>query len=51
MPTCGNCGGFVTQRYENVFAPSDADRVRVCPNCENLVRDGSSVREARSNRS
>ncbi|WP_199723101.1 hypothetical protein [Halobellus sp. Atlit-38R] len=50
MPTCNNCDGFVTQRYVNVFAPGDAETVRVCPNCEDLVRDGNGVREARSKR-
>ncbi|WP_431357852.1 DUF7563 family protein [Halobaculum rarum] len=50
MPACGNCEGFVTQRYVDVFAPTGADSVRVCPNCEDLVRDGNGVREARSKR-
>ncbi|WP_348612899.1 DUF7563 family protein [Halobaculum rarum] len=48
--TCQNCGGTVTERYARVFAPDDAAGPRVCPNCEDLVRDGASVREARANR-
>ncbi|MGZ0748587.1 DUF7563 family protein [Haloparvum sp. AD34] len=50
MPSCGNCDQFVTQRYVDVFAPGDADTVRVCPNCEDLVRAGNDVRDARSKR-
>lgn len=51
MPACKNCGGFVTEGYVRVFAPeTDADSVRVCPNCEDKVRDGREVREARSTR-
>ncbi|WP_425601413.1 DUF7563 family protein [Halobaculum magnesiiphilum] len=50
MPTCGNCESFVTQRYVDVFAPSGLESVRVCPSCEDLVRDGNGVREARSSR-
>ncbi|MFB9825504.1 DUF7563 family protein [Halobaculum roseum] len=48
--TCQNCGGTVTERYARVFAPDATAGPRVCPNCEDLVRDGASVREARANR-
>ena len=50
MPTCQNCGGFVTERYVRVFAPDGMDHPRVCPNCEDMVRDGNDVREARAKR-
>lgn len=50
MPTCRNCGSFVTERYVRVFAPEGMDSVRVCPSCEDKVRDGAEVREARSKR-
>lgn len=46
MPTCGNCGSFVTPAYVRVFAPPEADTVRVCPSCEDLIREGNDVREA-----
>ncbi|WP_255170656.1 DUF7563 family protein [Natrononativus amylolyticus] len=50
MPTCQNCGGFVTERYVRVFAPSGIDDPRVCPACPDKVRDGADVRAARSAR-
>lgn len=50
MPLCGNCEGFVTEQYVRVFAPDDEPTVRVCPNCEDVIRDGADVREARSKR-
>ncbi|MDZ7701528.1 MAG: hypothetical protein U5J98_05370 [Halobacteriales archaeon] len=50
MPTCQNCESFVTERYVRVFAPEGMDRPRVCPYCEDLVREGNDVREARSKR-
>ena len=51
MPTCQNCGSFVTTDYVRVFTPNEVDRPRVCPACEDLVRDGADVREARATRS
>ena len=50
MPECRNCEGFVTENYVRVFAPTGMDHVRVCPNCEDKLRDGADVREARSTR-
>lgn len=50
MPACGNCDSFITEQYVRVFAPPDEPTVRVCPNCEDLVRDGNDVRKARSKR-
>ena len=50
MPDCLNCGGFVTEQYVRVFAPTGMDTVRVCPNCPGMVREGSEVREAKSSR-
>lgn len=50
MPTCQNCGSFVTEAYVRVFTPDHLDDPRVCPNCEDMVRDGASVRKARAKR-
>lgn len=50
MPTCGNCGSFVTTQYVRVFTPDELEQPRVCPNCEDIIRDGADVREARSQR-
>lgn len=50
MPHCNNCGTFVSRQYVRVFAPSGIDTVRVCPNCEEKLRDGAGVREAQSPR-
>jgi NAD-dependent SIR2 family protein deacetylase len=50
MPECSNCGEFVTEQYVRVFGPTGLDTVRVCPHCENLVRKGAEVREAKSPR-
>ena len=48
MPKCQNCGSSVTRAYVRVFAPDGMDNPRVCPVCEDKVRDGADVREARS---
>lgn len=48
MPTCENCGSFVTEASVRVFAPEGMETVRVCPSCEDKVRDGADVRTARS---
>ncbi|WP_277555341.1 DUF7563 family protein [Halobaculum limi] len=50
MPECRNCSSFVTERYVRVFAPEGMNNVRVCPSCEDMVREGAEVREARSKR-
>ncbi|MEF8831832.1 MAG: hypothetical protein V5A23_09900 [Halobacteriales archaeon] len=50
MPECRNCGSFVTRQYARVFAPNGMEDPRVCPHCEDRVRDGATVREARSPR-
>lgn len=50
MPECENCGSFVTAEYVRVFTPDEMNRPRVCPNCEDKVRDGAEVREARATR-
>lgn len=50
MPACNNCGGFVTDQYARVFAPPKVRGVRVCPQCEDKLRDGAEVREANSPR-
>ena len=50
MPECQNCGGFVTAAYARVFTPTGIDEPRVCPQCEDKIRDGAQVREARSTR-
>ena len=40
MPHCDNCEGFVTGAYVRVFTPPGMATVRVCPNCEDMVREG-----------
>jgi hypothetical protein len=50
MPECDNCDSFVTEQYVRVFAPPHLDTVRVCPRCEDLVREGNGTRGARSKR-
>ena len=50
MPACENYEGFVTDNYVRVFAPPELDTVRVCPNCENKIRERGTVREAHSPR-
>jgi len=50
MARCLNCGSYVSEQYVKVFAPDDLDGVRVCPDCEDVVRDGAEVREARAPR-
>ena len=50
MPQCENCESFVTEQYVRVFAPEGMETVRVCPNREDIIREGSGVREARSSR-
>ena len=50
MPECENCEAFVTEQYVRVFAPSGMKTVRACPNCEDKVREGAEVRDARSPR-
>lgn len=50
MPDCLNCESFITERYVRVFAPDGYDSVRVCPSCEDKLRDGAEIREARSKR-
>lgn len=50
MPHCQNCNSFVTKDYVRVFTPKEIDEPRVCPRCEDMIRDGADVREARSPR-
>ncbi|WP_458186861.1 DUF7563 family protein [Haladaptatus sp. NG-WS-4] len=50
MPECQNCGSFVTAAYARVFTPPEEEDPRVCPDCEDKVRDGAEVRNARSPR-
>ncbi|MEF8840590.1 MAG: hypothetical protein V5A62_03045 [Haloarculaceae archaeon] len=50
MPHCQNCESYVTEAYVRVFAPDSMDTVRVCPHCEDKLRDGADVREARAPR-
>lgn len=50
MPECQNCGSFVTDEYVRVFAPEGHNNPRVCPSCEDKLRDGAEIREARSKR-
>ena len=50
MAECKNCGAFVTEQYVRVFAPTDMDTVRACPNCPDMVRNNGDVREAKASR-
>ncbi|WP_195155970.1 DUF7563 family protein [Halococcus agarilyticus] len=50
MPYCQNCESFVTDQYARVFAPPGIHGVRVCPQCEDKLREGAEVREAHSPR-
>ena len=50
MPECQNCGSFVTEAYARVFTPPSEEDPRVCPECEDKIRDGARIREARSSR-
>jgi hypothetical protein len=43
-------GSFATKPYVRVFAPDGMTDPRVCPCCEDKLRDGSEIREARSAR-
>lgn len=45
MPVCQSCGTVVTRAYVRVFVPEDVDAPRACPRCEDMVREGASVRE------
>ena len=48
MPTCNNCESSVTAAYVRVFAPNGMDSPRVCPNCEDKIREQAEVREKRN---
>lgn len=50
MPECQNCGAFVTDAYARVFTPTGMKNPRVCPDCEDKIRDGAEIRDARSSR-
>lgn len=50
MPRCKNRSSFVTTACVRVFAPNDAEQPCVYPSCEDIVRDGAGVREARATR-
>lgn len=50
MPECQNCGSFVTDAYARVFTPTDVEYPRVCPYCDDTLRDGAQICEARSAR-
>lgn len=50
MRKCQNCGAAVTDQYARVFAPPGIHGVRVCPNCENKLREKGEIRDAHSSR-
>ena len=50
MPTCQNCGSHVTRAYARVFTPDGVDDPRVCPRCDDKLREGAEVRDARAPR-
>jgi NAD-dependent SIR2 family protein deacetylase len=47
VPNCKNCESVVTEAYVRVFAPNGMNRPRVCPNCEDKIREGPDVRQKR----
>ncbi|WP_435126332.1 DUF7563 family protein [Halobaculum sp. D14] len=50
MPECANCGEYVSDDYLRVFTPESMDQPRCCPFCDDKIRDGGRVRDARSTR-
>jgi len=51
MPKCQHCEAHVTADYVRVFSANGQDDVRVCPNCEDRVRDKhGKPRQARADR-
>lgn len=50
MPHCQNCDAHVTLQYVRVFAPDGVEAPRVCPHCEDKVRDGAEIRETKARR-
>lgn len=50
MAECLNCGAFVTETYARVFTPTEVEQPRVCPHCEDKLRDGADIREAKTSR-
>ena len=46
-PHCRNCGAHVSERYVRVFSRRGVDHVECCPDCEDCVRQGGIVREAK----
>jgi hypothetical protein len=45
---CQNCGSHVDHQFVRVFEPENETAPRCCPNCEDLIRDGNSVRKKRA---
>ena len=41
MANCLNCDSYVSEQYVKVFAPDELSSVRVCPHCEDKMRDGN----------
>lgn len=50
MPQCQNCGTVVSKDYARVFVPDGRTDPRACPYCEDMIRVGGDVREARAPR-
>jgi len=50
MPQCQNCESHVTEDYVRVFAPNGVENPRCCPNCDDKIREGADVRDARAHR-
>lgn len=48
VPNCQNCDSSVTAAYVRVFAPNGMDNPRVCPNCEDKIREQAGVRTKRN---
>ena len=45
---CQGCGSHVHQDLVRVLEPDEETAPRCCPNCEDLIRDGNSVRKKRA---
>jgi len=51
MPTCANCGSWVSDDYVRVFERRGAETTDCCPRCPDLIRDPTgSPREAQATR-
>lgn len=50
MPTCENCGSFVTENYVRVFGDRNGE-VYACPHCRTRIQDPQAEGNFRKRRS